>query len=576
MRAALTADQLRETGIPVLGRLPWSAHLSLFYETRADLLDALIPYFKAGLRRKELCVWLWSDQTRRRALEAGLRNSLAAYDRHLPGRNVEFVDGRAWLRPGHFDAASLMQKWTELIERARAGKFAGLRAAGDHSWLGKGDWRDFSDYEESLHAFVANWQILFLCTYPLPELRATDILDSGRAHDIVIARRHGTWEILESPTLKATKEQIQRRNEALERSVAERTRQLARSEAYLAEGQRLTRSGSFAIDMATGQYSYVSPENLRIFGFDPNGRLPGRDDVMDRVHRDDGARVPQVREAAWDSRHDRELEFRVVRPDGDVRYIYAITRPVVDQAGRLVEIVGSNIDVTDRKHAAAKLARAKRVTRDARLAAAFEERTRLAREIHDSLLQSVTGIALQLRATLPRLGGAPSSTTESIRSVVELAESTIRDARRAVWDMRAPSLVEKGLAKALEETVRRTAGSVALDFAIEGKLRPLPPEVEDTIFRIAQESTGNVVKHAAAQRIRLRLTYKPRSVRLTVGDDGRGFRVEELLGVYAGRWGLMGMRERADRIGASLAIRSAPGRGTTVTLRIPLARANQS
>ena len=114
-----------------------------------------------------------------------------------------------------------------------------------------------------------------------------------------------------------------------------------------------------------------------------------------------------------------------------------------------------------RKRASAKLARAKRAAREsaleARFAAALEERTRLAREIHDSLLQGVTGIALQLRATLPRLKGAPAAVTNSIRGVVELAESTIRDARRAVWDMRAPSLVQKGLPDALEEAVRRTA-----------------------------------------------------------------------------------------------------------------------
>jgi signal transduction histidine kinase len=294
---------------------------------------------------------------------------------------------------------------------------------------------------------------------------------------------------------------------------------------------------------------------------------------MERIHPDDRGRVAQFRAALADVGHDTELEFRIVHPDGNVRYIYAIAHPVVDKAGRLVEVVGSSIDVTERKRAAAKLARAQRVAREARFAAAFEERTRLAREIHDSLLQSVTGIALQLRATLPHLKGAPASATDSIRGVVELAESTIRDARRAVWDMRAPSLVEKGLARALEETVRRAAGTLAFDFAIKGLVRPLPPEVEDTILRIAQESTGNVVKHAAAKCIRLRLTYTPRSARLTVTDDGRGFSVEELSGAYAGRWGLMGMRERADRIGASFMIRSAPRRGTTVALNVPLPRA---
>ena len=92
--------------------------------------------------------------------------------------------------------------------------------------------------------------------------------------------------------------------------------------------------------------------------------------------------------------------------------------------------------------------------------------------------------------------------------------------------------------------------------------------VEDTIFRVAQESTLNVVKHARASRISVTLAYAPRVVGLTITDDGNGFRSSRASTAHGGRWGVLGMRERAGRIGASFAIRSAPGRGTTVTLRV--------
>lgn len=572
MSTALKPRDLSETGIGMLGPMPWSTHLSLFYATRTDLVDTLVPFFKAGLDRDERCAWLWSDQKIRRALNASLRQSVPAFDRHLSSGRFQFVDGRPWLRPDHFDAQGLIRMWAELSEQAVAGKDAGFRGAGDHTWLGHRDWREFSEFEGALHAFVVNRHILFLCTYPLSRLRAEDILDSARVHHLAIARRRGRWDILESQTLKATKEQIQHRNEVLEQAVAERTKQFARSEAYLAEGQRLTHSGSFAIDMATGQYTYASAENLRIFGYDPDGPLPPREDVMARIHPDDRARVIQFRATLAEAKRDVDLEYRIVLPGRRIRHIYAIAHPVVDATGRVVEIVGSSVDMTDRKRAAAKLARMKRVAREraikARYVAAFEERTRLAREIHDSLLQGVTGIMLQLRASLPSLHGAPAAATESIRRVVELAESTIRDARRAVWDMRALPLVTKGLPKAIEEAVQRAAGTIALDFAIKGESRPLRPDVEDTVFRVAQEAVVNAVKHADAKRISVRLTYAPRSVRLTVTDDGRGFLVKRPFGAHAGRWGLLGMRERAERIGASLAIRSAPNRGTTVTLRV--------
>jgi signal transduction histidine kinase len=443
----MKADDLRDTGISVLGRMPWATHVSLFYETRGDLLDTLVPYFKAGLKGRELCVWLWSEPALKRVVETGLRAALPAFDEHVERGKIVFVDGRAWLRASRFDRAGLIRTWADLAERARTEGYAGLRAAGDHTWLGHQDWRDFSRFEETLHAFVANRRIIFVCTYPLRELRATDILDSARAHHLAIARRRGTWDVLERPSLKATKEQIQRRNQELEHTIAERTRQLAQAKR---------------------------------------------------------------------TSHERAVE--------------------------------------------------------ARYKAVFEERLRLAREIHDSLLQGLTGIALKLRATLPRLEGSPGTTTESIRAVAELAESTSRDARRVLWDMRAPSLTEKGLAAALAEALPRTAGTVALGFTARGKPKALPFEVDEAIFRIAQESTLNAVKHADAATISVELTYKARGVELRVTDDGCGFRAGRPAGTDRGGWGLQGMRERAQRIGGSLVIRAAPGGGTIVILRVTAGR----
>jgi signal transduction histidine kinase len=274
------------------------------------------------------------------------------------------------------------------------------------------------------------------------------------------------------------------------------------------------------------------------------------------------------------------MDFRVIWPNGDTRYVHLIARPVPDASGGLVEVVGSLLDVTERKHAAARLANVKRVARERtlehRFAATLEERTRLAREIHDSLLQGVTGIALQLRATLPNLGQAPPAIVESIRQIVELAESTIRDARRAVWDIRAPALAQKGLPIALEEELRRIALGIRLTFTIEGAPRPLSSPLEDTIFRIAQEAVINATRHSGAKGMSAVLAYRPRSVRLTIRDDGRGFRVDPKGGTHGGRWGLLGMHERAERIGASLAIRSEPGKGTTVELRVRGVRTAES
>jgi signal transduction histidine kinase len=251
-----------------------------------------------------------------------------------------------------------------------------------------------------------------------------------------------------------------------------------------------------------------------------------------------------------------------------------VCTPLIDDSGHVTEFVGTVIDITEQKRAAQRLVRVKREARErtlrARFAAVLEERTRLARDIHDTLLQGVTGIALQLRATLPNLGAAPPTTADALRRIVELAESTIRDARRAVWDIRIPALVRSDLPTALEAEVRRRADGADLRFEIRGVPRRLSAVTEDTIFRIGQEAVINAAMHSGARTVSVALAYEPRSVHLIIHDDGRGFRVEPAGHAHGGHWGLLGMRERAERIDAALVIRSAEKAGTTVELCVPI------
>jgi signal transduction histidine kinase len=224
--------------------------------------------------------------------------------------------------------------------------------------------------------------------------------------------------------------------------------------------------------------------------------------------------------------------------------------------------------------AAVRLARAKRRARErvleARFAAQLEERTRLAREIHDTLLQGFTGVSLQLLAAVGRRSD-PSQFTAALSDVLALAQKTLADARRAVWDMRPPALDEGNFAGALETALARSVANstLALDYNVRGAPRALRPELETVIFRVAQEAIVNVVKHAGAQTARVTLSYEDRSVRLIVTDDGSGFTVDPDRRTYAGHWGLLGMRERASQLRGKLIVRSAPGAGTKIMLRVP-------
>ena len=264
------------------------------------------------------------------------------------------------------------------------------------------------------------------------------------------------------------------------------------------------------------------------------------------------------------------------------RALDANYRGFIELVGRQVTgaIAAGRACEEERRHAAAaaaaaQRARARRRAREraleARFAGMLEERTRMARELHDTLLQGVTGIGLQLRAMIPRVRTNPGPSADALRSIVELAERTAREARQAVWEMRSPALTEAGLPAALEQAARAatTPVGVELHFSVRGAVRRLSPIIEDTIFRVAHEAVVNALKHAHAHAIRVRMAYTPRTVHLAVADDGRGFATGQEPGLFAGHWGLIGMRERAEHVGASLAIDSTPDVGTTIHLDVP-------
>jgi PAS domain S-box-containing protein len=241
-----------------------------------------------------------------------------------------------------------------------------------------------------------------------------------------------------------------------------------------------------------------------------------------------------------------------------------------DEQEQAVAVLETNNDITDRKRAERGLRRARQRALKVRFAAILEERTRLAREIHDTLLQGFTGVALKLVAASKQVS-QPADAVASLRDVISLAQKTLVDARSAVWDLRAPSLAPAGLAATLRSTVEDClrGTDLTLEYAVEGIERPLAPDIEGTVVRVGQEAVTNCVKHARAHTVWVTLAYGDRAVRLSVRDDGSGFSVDSNLQAFGGHWGLLGMRERATRIRGKFKIRSTPGQGTEIVLLAP-------
>jgi signal transduction histidine kinase len=225
----------------------------------------------------------------------------------------------------------------------------------------------------------------------------------------------------------------------------------------------------------------------------------------------------------------------------------------------------------------AMVARVRKLT-EAQLTLRFEERlserTRIARELHDTLLQSFQALMLHFQTVNDLL--PPGKAKEALEKVLDRADQAIVEGRDAIQNLRSPTTVTNDLAQAMtalgEELASPRDGeraSATFRVSIEGEPRNLHPILRDDIYRIAREALRNAFGHAQASKIEAEITYGERLLRLRIRDDGKGIDPKLLDAGRDGHWGLPGMRERAQQIGAQLDVWSEVGAGTEVELRLP-------
>ena len=202
----------------------------------------------------------------------------------------------------------------------------------------------------------------------------------------------------------------------------------------------------------------------------------------------------------------------------------------------------------------------------------LQERARLAREIHDTLLQAFVGISSQLDVVEMRIPKDASAARRSLDLARRMAQHSLTEARRSVLDLRTNSPEDHDLGSALRSGVSMwTAGSeVRLDVDVNGESEGLPEEVAHHVLRIAQEGVTNAMKHAGASKLALSLCVEAKLLKLEVRDNGRGFEPDTAFTSSNGHFGLIGMRERAERLGGELRVESHTGAGTTLDLTVPL------
>ena len=204
--------------------------------------------------------------------------------------------------------------------------------------------------------------------------------------------------------------------------------------------------------------------------------------------------------------------------------------------------------------------------------AVLGERTRLAQELHDTVEQTLTGIALQLDIAAKLYAQNPTDALSHLELARNLMFRSQMEVRQSVWDLRCLVQEQFDLSSALLERARQvTSGtSIHVDLKIKGQVRALPEVVEENILRIGQEALTNVVKHARATSVNIHLEFEPQQVVLRIQDNGHGFVPQNAVGPREGHFGLLGMSERIKRLGGQFNLVSVPDKGTTVQVAIQL------
>jgi signal transduction histidine kinase len=211
-----------------------------------------------------------------------------------------------------------------------------------------------------------------------------------------------------------------------------------------------------------------------------------------------------------------------------------------------------------------------RMKSEAEFAAVWNERNRMAREMHDTLAQGLGAISVHLELVKHQLP-ADSPARKSLEEVRQLARENLADARKSIWNLRSQVLENGDLATALGGVLHSLTGGTGVKSTLRvcGRPRRLAPVTENNLLRIGQEAITNAARHARAQRLEVALEFEERQVRLSVQDDGQGFNPADPPPSEGG-FGLVGMRERTEHLHGDFRLESAPAKGTKVQVTLAL------
>ncbi|MEX0586791.1 MAG: PAS domain-containing protein [Pirellulales bacterium] len=311
---------------------------------------------------------------------------------------------------------------------------------------------------------------------------------------------------------------------------------------------------------------YVSPAAEAIYGVPLQSFYERPAAFLETLHPDDRERVrsslPQQAEGGW------QQEYRVVHPDGSIRWLWARAFPIRDEQGDVYRVAGITEDITARKEAENKLRAEERILSKL-LDLQERERKLLAYDIHDGLIQDIIGAQLMVGAVRHEVEAKNASWFARLSDAWDLLGKAINDGRRLISQLRPTVIDERGLVAAISYLVaeEHQRKGPQLGFVHDVQFDRLAPLLENSLFRIVQEAVSNVKRHSGARRAEISLTEVNGRIRLEIRDGGCGF---DPRSVPDDRFGLEGISRRAHLFGGAATIESAPGKGTRVLVEVPV------
>lgn len=321
-------DELRNSGIDVIGGVPWGTHFCQFYKTIQDLIDILVPYFKAGLESNEFCMWVTSEPLMVAEAEEAMRGAVSAFDEYMRQGQIEIIPYNEWyLLEGTFDDDRVLDGWISKLEQALSKGYAGLRLTGNTFWLERNHWQAFTEYEAKINNIIGRYRMIAACTYSLDKCDAAAIIDVIKNHQFALIKRERKWDIIGSAIYKQA------------------VQALLESEQNLNRAQVVAHIGSWRLDVQRNQLLW-SDETYRIFGI-PKGTPMTYETFLSSVHPEDREYVDRKWMAALHG-EPYDIEHRIV-VDDEVKWVREMAELEFDSKGELKGGFGTVQDITKRK-----------------------------------------------------------------------------------------------------------------------------------------------------------------------------------------------------------------------------------